>query len=90
MSRIMRFLAVCSGLLHTAFGSSPTRRLDEEMLEGAVGRKWTLFAKSLPVVVLTIWILVWVWAKLFGAEDGAEDPFAWWRDMFQGSGGTQK
>jgi hypothetical protein len=82
---ITRFVAVCNGLLFVALGGSQTRRADEGMLVKAVGSRWLRVAKSLPVVVLIVWLLVWTWAKFFGSDEGVEDPFGWWRALFQGS-----
>ncbi len=64
-----RYLGVFISVLYAAMGSSPRRQVDRHQLERAIGKWWTAFAMSLPVVLLVVWLSVWVFARIVPQED---------------------
>lgn len=75
MPRGYRYLRICIAVLYAAFGSGPGRRINREDLERAIGRKWTIFALSLPFVLVAAWLLVWLFAKIV-APEGAPSSYS--------------
>lgn len=81
MSRFFRFVAEFANIFHGMFGTGTKRPFSRASLEDLLGPVWTRIILAIPAVTVTVWIGVWIAAKLLDLPAG-EDPFAWMRHTF--------
>jgi hypothetical protein len=80
MSRIFRFIAEAANFFHGMFGHGAKQPFSRQSLEDLVGRRAARVVMAVPVVTVTLWLALWVAAKLFDLPEGS-DPFAWFRNI---------